>query len=49
MTVMAKNANEQLALDFFAALSTGDLDKLRPFLDAESVWEPMVNDIPGAG
>ena len=33
MTVTAKNANEQLALDFFAALSTGDLDKLRPFLD----------------
>jgi len=49
MTVTAKNANEQLALDFFAALSTGDLDKLRPFLDENSVWEPMVKDIPGAG
>ena len=49
MTVTAKNANEQLALDFFAALSTGDLDKLRPFLDEHSVWEPMVKDIPGAG
>ncbi|MBO9574990.1 MAG: nuclear transport factor 2 family protein [Sphingobium sp.] len=49
MTVTAKTANEQLALDFFAALSTGDLDNLRPFLDADSVWEPMVKDIPGAG
>jgi ketosteroid isomerase-like protein len=49
MTVTAKNANEQLALDFFAALSTGDLDNLRPFLDENSVWEPMVRDIPGAG
>jgi ketosteroid isomerase-like protein len=49
MTVIAKNANEQLALDFFAALSTGDLEKLRPFIDADSVWEPMVKDIPGAG
>lgn len=49
MTVTAKNANEQLALDFFAALSTGDLEKLRPFLDENSVWEPMVKDIPGAG
>ncbi len=49
MSVVAKNANEQLALDFFAALSTGDLEKLRPFLDENSVWEPMVKDIPGAG
>ena len=49
MTVTAKNANEQTVLDFFAALSTGDLDKLRPFLTPESVWEPMVKDIPGAG
>lgn len=49
MSVTAKNANEKLALDFFAALSTGELDRLRPFLDADSVWEPMVKDIPGAG
>lgn len=49
MSVTAKNPNEQLALDFFTALSTGNLDKLRPFLDADSVWEPMVKDIPGAG
>jgi ketosteroid isomerase-like protein len=49
MTVTAKNVNEQLALDFFTALSSGDLDRLRPFLDEDSVWEPMVKDIPGAG
>ncbi len=49
MTVTAKNANEQLVLDFFTALSTGELDRLRPFLTPQSVWEPMVKDIPGAG
>lgn len=49
MSVTAKNANEQIALDFFTALSTGDLEKLRPFLTEDSVWEPMVRDIPGAG
>ncbi|BAK66684.1 hypothetical protein SLG_20090 [Sphingobium sp. SYK-6] len=49
MSVTAKNANEQLALDFFEALSSGNLDRLRPFLDEDSVWEPMVKDIPGAG
>ena len=49
MSVTAKNANEQLALDFFEALSSGDLERLRPFLTEESVWAPMVKDIPGAG
>jgi len=49
MSVVAKNENEQLALDFLAVLSSGDLERLRGFLDAESVWEPMVQDIPGAG
>lgn len=47
--VTAKNANEQLVLDFFEALSSGELDRLRPFLTADSVWKPMVTDIPGAG
>jgi ketosteroid isomerase-like protein len=47
--VEAKNANEQLVLDFFEALSSGDLERLRPFLTEESVWKPMVTDIPGAG
>jgi len=47
--VQAKNANERLVIDFFNALSSGDLDTLRPFITEESVWKPMVRDIPGAG
>ena len=47
--VEAKNENERLVLDFFRALSSGDLDLLRPFLTEESIWKPMVTDIPGAG
>lgn len=49
MTVTAKNAQEQFVLDFFDALSSGDLERLRPFLTPDSVWKPMVRDIPGAG
>ena len=49
MSVTAKNANEQLVLDFFVGLSTGNLDNIRPFLNDDSVWQPMVKDIPGAG
>jgi len=49
MTVTAKNAQEQFVLDFFEALSSGDLERLRPFLMDASVWKPMVRDIPGAG
>ena len=50
MSVSAKNANEQTALDFFAVLSTGDLVRLWDgFFTDKTVWEPMVRDIPGAG
>jgi len=49
MSIAAKNANEQAVLDFFTGLSTGDLDNIRPFLTEDSVWQPMVRDIPGAG
>jgi ketosteroid isomerase-like protein len=49
MAVTAKNAQEQFVLDFFEALSSGDLERLRPFLTPDSVWKPMVRDIPGAG
>ena len=31
MTVQAKNADEQLVLDFLEVLSSGDLEKLRGF------------------
>jgi ketosteroid isomerase-like protein len=49
MSVKAKNENEQLVLDFFEVLSSGDLEKLRAFFHDKSVWKPMVTDIPGAG
>ena len=49
MSVTAKNADEQLVLDFFEVLSSGDLEKLRGFYHGKSVWEPKVKDIAGAG
>ena len=49
MSVTAANANEQLVLDFFEVLSSGDLEKLREFYHERSVWEPKVKDIAGAG
>ena len=49
MTVTAANTNEQLVLDFFEVLSSGDLEKLREFYHEHSVWEPKVKDIAGAG
>jgi uncharacterized protein len=47
--VKAQNADEQLVLDFFEVLSSGDLEKLRTFYHDKSVWEPKVKDIAGAG
>ena len=47
--VQAKNASEQLVLDFFEVLSSGDLEKLRGYFHEKSVWLPMVKDIAGAG
>ena len=49
MTVTAQNANEQLVLDFFEVLSSGDLEALRAFYHEHSVWEPKVKNIAGAG
>ena len=49
MSVTAANANEQLVLDFFEVLSSGDLEELRRFYHDQSVWEPKVKDIAGAG
>ena len=40
MTFKAANADEQLVLDFFEVLSSGDLEKLRTFYHDDSVWEP---------
>lgn len=47
--VRADNDNERVALEFFATLSTGDLELLRPLLHPEVTWIPQVRDIPGAG
>lgn len=49
MMVEAQNADEQLVLDFFVVLSSGDLERLRAFYHDHSVWQPMVKDIAGSG
>lgn len=49
MSVTAKNANEQLVLDFFEVLSSGDLERLRGFFHDTSVWHPKVKGIAGEG
>lgn len=41
--------NEQIVRDFFATLSTGDLEKIRATLHMEASWLPMVKGVPGAG
>jgi ketosteroid isomerase-like protein len=45
----ANNENERVVLNFFATLSTGDLEAVRVLLHEDATWKPMVNDIPGAG
>ena len=45
----ANNESEQVVLNFFATLSTGDLEAVRLLLHENATWKPMVNDIPGAG
>lgn len=47
--VAAKTPSEQAVLDFFATLSSGDLDALARQLHEDASWEPMVRGIPGAG
>jgi ketosteroid isomerase-like protein len=49
MSMTAKNANEQLVLDFLDVLSSGDLEKLREFFHEKSVWQPKVKGNAGAG
>lgn len=41
--------NEELARQFFATLSTGDLEALRPLLHEDASWEATGKSIPGAG
>lgn len=46
---MQLTQNEQLVVDFFKVLSSGDLEKLRDYFTNESSWETMILDVPGAG
>ena len=41
--------NEQLVREFFATLSTGDLEALRPLIHPQGSWEVMSTAVPGAG
>jgi ketosteroid isomerase-like protein len=41
--------NEQLVRDFFATLSTGDLEALRALIHRDGSWEVMSTAVPGAG
>lgn len=47
--VSARTTQEQLVLDFFRILSTGDLEAIRATLHPDATWQPMVEGIPGAG
>jgi uncharacterized protein len=41
--------NEKLVHEFFATLSTGDLEALRRLIHPEGSWEVMSTKVPGAG
>src|SRR4029079_7975647 len=41
--------NQDLVRDFFATLSTGDLEALRQLLPPDGSWEVMLTAVPGAG
>jgi ketosteroid isomerase-like protein len=45
----AEARNEQLVREFFATLSTGDLEALRLLFHAQATWEATGRTIPGAG
>lgn len=47
--VTASSPNEQTVLDFFAALSRGDLEAVRALLHEDATWTPQVREVPGAG
>jgi ketosteroid isomerase-like protein len=40
---------EEFVRSFFETLSSGDLDRLASFFDAESAWTVCATGIPGAG
>ena len=45
----ADTRNERLVREFFAALSSGNLEAIRPRLHAHASWEATARTIPGAG
>ncbi len=45
----ARNANEQIVVDFFIKLGVGDLNKLAELLHVDMTWTVMNSDIPGSG
>ena len=45
----SETGNDRLVRDFFATLSTGDLEALRALLHPDGSWEVMGLTIPGAG
>lgn len=47
--VTATCANERTVLEFFAALSSGDLERVRALLHPEATWTAQVREVPGAG
>jgi ketosteroid isomerase-like protein len=47
--MQARNAAEQIVLDFFASLTAGDLDAVRRAFHPEATWTVMARGIPGSG
>ena len=47
--VKASNENEQVYLNFFETLSSGDLEKIRATFHDEAVWQVQVKGILGEG
>jgi uncharacterized protein len=49
MSVEARTEAERVVLQFFATLSSGDLEGVRRMLHAEATWKPQMRSVPGAG
>lgn len=47
--VAARTPQEQVVIDFFRILSTGEAEPIRAALHPQATWKPMVENIPGAG
>ena len=49
MAFSPRNDNERAVVEFFAALSSGDLQLLGTHLHDDSSWTPMLVGIPAPG